>query len=99
MADHWASPTGSYSFRFFSPEQIDRILREGVKRGRAGSHDAIKRILKHEPGLERSELWRQIRRVKQPSNGKLNRRTGWRREDGQIIRQGYGEGMKGMRAP
>jgi len=44
MADHWASPTGSYSFRFFSPEQIDRTLREGVKRGRAGSHDAIERI-------------------------------------------------------
>lgn len=98
MADHWASPTGSYSFRFFSPEQIDRILREGVKRGRAGSHDAIERILKHEPGLERAELWRQIRRLKQPSNGKLYRRTVWSPEDDQILRKGYGEGWNGKRA-
>jgi hypothetical protein len=49
MADRWARATGNYSFRFFSPEQIDRILREGVKRGRTGSHCAIERILKHEP--------------------------------------------------
>jgi len=97
MADHWASPTGSYSFRFFSPEQIDRILREAVKRGRAGSHDAIERILKHEPGLERAELWRQIRRLKQPSNGKPYRRTAWSPEDDQILRRGYAEGWNGKR--
>ena len=56
MADRWASATGNYSFRFFSPEQIDQILSEGAKRGRTGSHDAIERILKHEPGLGRAEL-------------------------------------------
>ncbi len=97
MADRWASATGNYSFRFFSPEQIDRILREGVKRGRTGSHDAIERILKHEPGLPRAELWRQIRRLKQPSTGKLYQRTAWSPEDDQILRIGYETGWKGKR--
>lgn len=97
MADRWASATGNYSFRFFSLEQIDRILREGVKRGRTGSHDAIERILKHEPGLGRAELWRQIRRLKQPSNGKLYQRTTWSPEDDQILRRGYEDAWKGKR--
>ena len=97
MADHWASATGAYSFRFFSPEQIDRILREGVKRGRTGSHVAIERILKHEPGLTRADLWRQIRQLKQPSNGKLYQRTAWGPSDDQILRKGYEEGWKGKR--
>jgi hypothetical protein len=97
MADRWVSPNGHYSFRFFSPEQIDQILREGVKRGRTGSHSAIERILKHEPGLGRAELWRQIRRLKQPSNRKHYQRTAWSQEDDQILRKGYGAGWKGKR--
>jgi hypothetical protein len=97
MADRWASATGNYSFRFFSPEQIDRILREGVKRGRTGSHGAIERILKHEPGLGRAELWRRIRQLKQPSNGKLYQRTAWSLEDDQILQKGYEKGWNGKR--
>ena len=98
MADRWGSATGNYSFRFFSPEQIDQILREGAKRGRPGSHSAIERILKHEPGLGRADLWRQIRRLKQPSKGNLYQRTAWSEEDDQILRKGYEEGWKGKRA-
>jgi hypothetical protein len=97
MANRWASATGNYSFRFFSPEQVDQILREGVKRGRTGSHNAIERILKHEPSLGRAELWRQIRRLKHPSNGKLYQRTAWSSEDDQILRKGYEDGWKGKR--
>jgi hypothetical protein len=97
MADRCISPNDNYSFRFFSPEEIDRILREGVKRGRTGSHSAIERILKHEPGLGRAELWRRIRRLKQPSNGKLYQRTAWSPEDDQTLRRGYEEGWKGKR--
>jgi len=97
MADRCISPNDNYSFRFFSPEEIDRILREGVKRGRTGSHRAIERILKHEPGLVRAELWRRIRRLKQPPNGKLYQRTAWSPEDDQILRRGYEEGWKGKR--
>jgi hypothetical protein len=97
MADRCVSPSGNYSFRFFSPEQIDRILREGAKRGRTGSHVAIERILKHEPGLGRAELWRQIRRLKQPSNGQLYQRTAWTPEDDQILQKGYEEGWNGKR--
>src|SRR6267142_2662931 len=97
MADRWASATGNYSFRFFSPEKIDRILREGVKRGRTGSHCAIERILKHEPALGRAELWRRIRRLKQASNGKVYQRTAWSQEDDQILRTGYEGGWKGKR--
>ncbi|HET7207039.1 MAG TPA: hypothetical protein VFI95_10730 [Terriglobales bacterium] len=97
MADCWANATGNYSFRFFSPEQIDRILREGVKRGRVGSHNAIERILKLEPGLGRAELWRRLRQLKQPSNRKLYQRTAWSPEDDQVLRTGYEEGWNGKR--
>jgi hypothetical protein len=97
MEDRWDSATGSYSFRFFSPEQIDQILREGVKRGRAGSHAAIERILKHEPGLARAALWRQIRRLKHPANGRLYQRSAWSSEDEQILRKGYEAGWNGKR--
>jgi len=97
MADRRASATGNYPFRFFSPEQVDRILREGAKCGRAGSHHAIERILKHEPGLGRAELWRQIRRLKQPSNGEFYQRTAWSPEDDQILGKGYEAGWKGKR--
>ncbi len=97
MADTWARPAGSYPFRFFSPEQVDRILREGAKRGRAGSHEAIERILKHEPGLERAALWRQIRRLKHPANGRLYQRTAWSPEDEQILREGYEGGWRKKR--
>lgn len=97
MADRWARATDNYFFRFFSPEQIEQILRGGLKRGRTGSHSAIERILKHEPGLGRAELWRQIRRLKQPANGKLYQRTVWSPEDDQILRKGYEEGWKGKR--
>lgn len=97
MVDRWENTTGGYSFRFFSPEQIGQILREGFKRGRAGSHAAIERILKHEPGLERAELWRQIRRLKHPSNGRPYQRTTWSPEDEQILRKGYQGGWNGKR--
>lgn len=97
MADRWASTTGNYSFRFFSPEQVDRILCEGMKRGRTGSHSAIERVLKHEPGLARAELWLRIRQLKQSSNGKVYQRTAWSPEDDQILRKGYEEGWKGKR--
>lgn len=97
MAERWASATGNYSLRFFSPEEIDRILREGVKRGRAGSHSAIERILKHEPSIGRPELWRRIRRLKHPFNGTLYQRLTWSSEDDQILRMGYEKGWKGKR--
>ena len=97
MADRWANAKGDNTFRFFSPEQIDRILSEGVKRGRNGSHEAIERILRHEPGLGRADLWRQIRRLKQPAGGKPRRRTNWSPEDDQILRRGYEAGWEGKR--
>src|SRR5260370_40160899 len=95
MVDSWGNTTGGYSFRFFSPEEVDKILCDGAKRGRTGSHNAIERILKHEPGLGRAELWRRIRQLKQPSNGKLYQRRAWSQEDDQILRKGYEAGWKG----
>jgi len=97
MADRWGNATDGYSFRFFSPEQVDQILRDGAKRGRQGSHAAIERILKHEPGLSRADLWRVIRRLKRPSAERLYQRTPWTPEDDQILRKGYEEGWKGKR--
>ena len=94
MADRWTHSTDGYSFRFFSPEQIDQILREGATRGRVGSHAAIERILKHEPGLERPTLWRRIRRLKHASRRKPYERSVWSPEDEQTLRQGYRVGWQ-----
>src|SRR5713226_6902105 len=95
MADRSGNTTSVYSFRFFSPEQADQILREGSRRGRAGSHAAIERILKHEPGLERANLWRRIRQLKSPSLGPRYRRSVWSPEDEKILREGYEGGWRG----
>jgi len=38
MANSWGNTTGGYSFRFFSPDEVDQILCDGAQRGRARSH-------------------------------------------------------------
>jgi hypothetical protein len=89
------STTEGDPYRFFSPEQVDKILCEGVRRGRAGSHAAIERILKLEPGIERAELWQRIRQLKYPSNGTRYRRIVWSTDDDQILSRGYVKGWSG----
>jgi len=86
---------GGYCFRFFSPEQVDQILREGAKRGRAGSHAAIERILKLEPALERAELWKRIRQLKHPVREIPFRQTAWSPDDDRLLRKGYEGGWAG----
>jgi len=83
------------SYRFFSPEQVDKILSEGARRGRVSSHAAIERILKLEPGVERAELWQRIRQLKFPSNRRPYRRSVWSKEDDQILSRGYEKGWSG----
>jgi len=95
MRGRWHSTTGEDSYRFFSPEQVDKILSEGAKRGRAGSHAAIERILKLEPGVARAELWQRIRHLKYPSHGTRYRRSLWSTEDDQILSRGYERGWLG----
>jgi hypothetical protein len=95
MAGRWAHTTDGYCFRFFSPEQADQILRNGVRSGRHGSHAAIERILKLEPGIQRAELWQRIRRLKFPSTGTRSRRSFWSAEDDQILSLGYKKGWSG----
>ena len=95
MADRWDNTTDGYSFRFFSPEQVDQILCDGARRGREGSHAAIERILKHEPGLERAELWQRIRRLKNLSRQPGYQRSVWSLEDEKTLREGYANGHSG----
>ena len=95
MRGRWHSTTGEDSYRFFSLEQVDKILSEGAKRGRAGSHAAIERILKLEPGVERAELWQRIRQLKYPSHGTRYRRSVWSTEDDHILSRGYERGWLG----
>jgi hypothetical protein len=95
MADRWEHTTDGYSFRFFSPEQVDEILCEGAKRGREGAHAAIERILKLEPGVERAQLWRRSRQLKYPSNRIRYRRSEWSADDDQILSRGYEKGWSG----
>lgn len=97
MADRWQQTTDTYSFRFFSPEQADQILRDGARRGREGSHAAIERILKHEPGLPRAELWQRIRRLKNPARQTNPSHSIWSREDEKVLRTGYQAGWQGKR--
>ena len=95
MSDRWDITTGGHPYRFFTPEQVDQILRDGSKHGRTGSHAAIERILKHEPGVERPALWRRIRQLKNLPRGARYRRAVWGPEDDQILRRGYGSGWPG----
>ncbi|MCI0537224.1 MAG: hypothetical protein L0Z50_18565 [Verrucomicrobiales bacterium] len=95
MTDRWKSAPDGGSFRFFTSEQVDQILRDGARRGRAGSHAAIERILKHEHGLERAELWRRIRDLKHPATQSRFRHAVWSPEDDQLLRKGYDEGWAG----
>jgi hypothetical protein len=97
MADRWEHPTDSYSFRFFFPEQVDQILRDGFRRGREGSHAAIERILKHEPGVERAILWQRIRYLKCPPQPRKGRRSVWSSEDEKVLQEGYGNGWRAKR--
>jgi hypothetical protein len=97
MADHWGHETDGYSFRFFSPGQLDQILHDGFKHGRAGSHAAIERILKHEPRIERAKLWQRIRQLKFPSSRKRSTTSIWTSDDDQILSRGYKEGWSGKR--
>jgi hypothetical protein len=95
MRGHWRSITDGDPYRFFRPEQVDKILCEGAKRGRTGSHAAIERILKVEPGVERAELWQRIRQLKYTSHGTRYRRSLWSAEDDQILSRGYERGWSG----
>jgi hypothetical protein len=97
MVDRWQNTTDGYSFRFFSPEQVDQILRDGFRRGRQGSHAAIERILRHEPELERALLWQRIRRLKSSAQVQKCRRATWSSEDEKLLRKGYGDGWRGKR--
>jgi hypothetical protein len=96
MANRVEKATGGFQFRFFSAEQVDQILRDGANRGgREGSHAAIDRILKLEPEIERSELWRRIRQLKFPAKGARSPRSIWSAEDEQILFRGYKKGWAG----
>src|SRR5258708_37465446 len=97
MADGWGNTTDGYSFRFFSPEQVDQILCDGAKRGRAGSHAAIERILKHEPGLARADLWQRIRQLKHPANPKHTLCVAWTTDEDELLRKGYAKGWSGKK--
>ena len=77
------------SYRFFNQQELDAILREGSKQGRNGSRAAIERILRHEPQLERADLWKRIRKLKDPPRTPGRRRIPWSAEDDQLLRSGY----------
>jgi len=97
MSGRWENTTDGHSLRFFSPEQVDQILRDGIRRGRQGSHAAIERILKHEPSLERADLWRRIRELKTRPRAAPGRHSSWSSEDDELLRQGYERGGLGKR--
>jgi hypothetical protein len=97
MANGWGNTIGGYSFRFFSPEQVDQILRDGAKRGRAGSHAAIERILKLEPGLERADLWQRIRQLKYPVSPGRTSCAAWTADEDELLLGGYAKGWAGKK--
>ena len=80
---------GGEPYRFFTQDQIDAILREGAKLGRSGSHTAIDRILKHEPALERADLWKRIRQLKRPPHKPTRQRIVWSADDDALLQTGY----------
>lgn len=97
MSDRWQQASDGYCFRFFTREQVDQILRDGARRGRTGSHQAIERIRKLECGIERATLWRRIRQLKFPPNKARHSRSAWTAEDDALLCDGYKKGWSGKR--
>jgi len=97
MAEPVTSTLDGFPLRFFFPEQIDQLLRHGARNGRAGSHAAIERILKHEPALKRPTLWLRNRQLKDPPSHDPYQHSVWSPEDDQTLRQGYEAGCQGKR--
>jgi hypothetical protein len=97
MPEHSTNSTG-FMFRFFSPGQIDEILRNGAKLGREGSSAAISRILKVEPAIERSDLWRRLRQLRFAARDKPYQKSVWTAQDDQLLTRGYENGWTGKRA-
>jgi hypothetical protein len=95
MAGRWNSMGEGDSFRFFTRQQVDQILRDGVRRGRAGIHAAIERVLKHETGIERAQLWTRIRQLKHPPREVPYRHATWSEDDDRLLREGYEKGWAG----
>jgi hypothetical protein len=95
MAWGWNSTADGNSFRFFTPEQVDQILRDGIRRGRAGTRAAIERVLKHETGIERAQLWQRIRQLKHPPREVPYRHATWSEDDDRLLREGYEGGWAG----
>lgn len=89
MQGHAGNTIDDESYRFFTQEQVDRILREGSKEGRKGSHTAIERILQHEPQLERVDLWKRIRQLKRPPQKPTRNRILFSPSDDVLLRNGY----------
>lgn len=98
MANCWEQTAGGCFFRFFSPEQVDQILRDGARSGRAGSHAAIERILKHEAEFQRADLWKRIRQLKNLAPRPKYRNLVWSGEDERILCEGYRNGWQAKRA-
>jgi len=97
MPGRWSNTTDGDAFRFFTPEQVDQILSEGARRGRTGTHAAIERVLRLEPGIERPELWRRIRQLKFPSSETRRGKATWTPDDDQVLSDGYRKGWSGKR--
>jgi hypothetical protein len=93
MQDRTGNTIDEESYRFFTQKDIDAILREGARHGRNGSHAAIERILRHEPQLERAELWRRIRRLKERVPTAVRHKMMWSTEDEKLLRTGYESGI------
>src|SRR5690242_17184703 len=94
MEADWNNCSDPGRFRFFSPEQVDRILEDGLRRGRKGSHAAIERVLRHETAFPRAELWQRIRFLKHPVPSQPIRAV-WDFEDERVLRDGYSRGWLG----
>ena len=95
MAGPGNSTADGTCFRFFTPEQVDQILRDGVRRGRAGTHAAIERVLKHETGIQRAQLWTRIRQLRHPPRELPYRHATWSEDDDRLLHEGYEKGWAG----
>ena len=86
---------------FLEFPELDRILRDGAKRGRAETHAAVMRVLSH-VGEAHAELtpgtvWARLRAIKEQRLVDTTPRSIADEEDEAILRQGYEEAATGKR--
>jgi len=80
----------SQPFRWL--QEIDQILVVGMKYGRRGTQEAVKRVRQLTPELVPAQVWHRMRHLREKEHGKSATPINWSESAIEILRDGYRSG-------